>query len=252
MNYFEELKMGRYGSFELKRLVGPNLLWGLLISMLIHAVLVSSPFIVTLFHHEEAIPPPLRVVDISQLTKLKSQQDTPEQVRIALPKLAAPPKAAIPIAVREEEVEAIPAMMPTQMELSAALSASGGSDASLDIKPGEQIIITGEDDPDAVPDPGKYIPFEVPPQPLADFSPPPAYPKNMSDIGIKCVVKVQAYVDKKGEVREIRIVSAKPPNLGFEEEVKKVITKWKFTPAIQNHQPIGVWVEIPFNFNIEN
>lgn len=250
MNYFEELEMGRYGSFELKRLVGPNLLRGLVISMLIHALAVSAPFLVALFRHDEAIPPPLRVVDISQLTKLKSLQDTPEQIRIALPKLAAPPKAAIPIAVKEEEVEAIPQMLPTQLELSAALSAPTG-DALLDIKPGEQILIREEEDPDAIPSPGKFIPFEVPPQPLPDFSPLPAYPKDIVDMGIMGKVVVQVFVDKKGEVRDYRITSAKPANLGFEEEVKKVITKWKFTPAIQNHKPIGVWVEFPFVFNVE-
>ncbi len=36
MDFFEQLEKGRFGSFELKHQVGPNLLKGLLVSLLIH------------------------------------------------------------------------------------------------------------------------------------------------------------------------------------------------------------------------
>jgi len=248
MNFYEELAAGRYGSFELKKNVGPNLMWGLLVSFLAHVLIISSPYIVSLFETEEEIPPPTRVIDISQLTKLKSLQDTHEQVKIALPKLSAPPVAAIPIAVAEDEVEADPMMMPTQMELSQALSS--GSDASLEIGAGEEIIINDDTEEDVIPGSEKFIPFEVAPQSLGD-NPLPTYPKNIGDVGIQGKVIARAYVDKNGDIKKYIIVLVKPEGLGFEQEVEKIIMKWKFTPAIQNHKPIGVWVDIPFVFKVE-
>ena len=250
--FYDQLTAGRYGAMELKRLVGPNLIRGLAVSVIVHTLIVSSPYIIQLLKGEEVIPPPpIRVVDISQLTKLKSMHDTPEQVRIALPKLAAP-KAAIPIAVPEDEVEMDQQLIPSQMDITSQL-AMGDDGSLLDIKPGDRIEIREEEQTgDEIPDASKFIPFEVPPQPLADFSPVPEYPEVAKATGVKGKVVVQCYVDKSGVVKKFQIVSTKPPNLGFEEAVSKVIVKWKFTPAIQNGKPIGVWVEIPFNFEFEH
>jgi TonB family protein len=246
MEFYEQLKQGKYGSFELSKIVGPNLVRGLVISVLIHSAVVASPYIVKLFQSEEDIPPPpVRVVDISQLTKLKSQQNTTEQVRIALPKLAAP-KAAVPIAVKEDEVPMEQALIPSQKEISAQVSAS--ADAGLDLKPGEKIEITGDAADDVIPDMGKFIAFEVAPQPLPDFSPQPAYPSLAQTAGVPGKVIAQVYVDKHGEVKKWKIVKEDPKGLGFGDEVEKIIKKWKFTPAIQQGNPVGVWVAVPFRF----
>jgi outer membrane biosynthesis protein TonB len=43
-------------------------------------------------------------------------------------------------------------------------------------------------------------------------------------------------------------VQASPSDLGFEDEVLKVVPKWKFTPAVQQGRAVGVWVAIPFKF----
>ena len=247
MNFFEQLEQGRYGSFELKRLVGPNLLRGLVISVVVHGVVVASPYIVQALKGEEEIPPPpTRIVTISELTKLHTEdQSTVEQIKIAMPKLA-PPKAAIPVAVPEEELPKEQNLMPSQSEIKASLAAPT---EGLDIKPGEKVEIQGEASNDeAIPDLGTFTPFEVPPQPLPDFSPQPAFPELAKTAGVTGKVIVQVYVDKKGEVKKWKIVKVDPKGLGFEDEVEKIIPKWKFTPAIQQGNPVGVWVAVPFNF----
>ena len=245
MNFYEQLMQGRYGSFELKKLVGPNLIRGLVVSLLLHSALIASPYIAKLFRGEEDIPPPpVRVVDISQLTKLRSLQETQAQVKIAAPKLAVP-KAAIPIAVPEDEVPMEQAMIPTQTEIATQV---GTTDEGLDLKPGEQIEITGETADDVIPDMGVFTPFEVAPQPLRDFSPQPEFPELAKTAGVAGKVIIQVYVDKRGEVKKWNIVKEDPKGLGFGEEVEKVIKKWKFTPAIQQGNPVGVWVAVPFTF----
>ncbi len=244
MNFYEQLEQGRYGSFELKKMLGPNLIKGLIFSFAVHALIVLSPYIVQLFKSEEDIPPPpIRVVDISTLTKLKSQQNTDAQVTIAAPKLA-PPVAAIPVAVEENIVEE-QQLIPTQSEIATQVAATKGE--GLDIGSGEQIEIAGTVEED-IPDMGAFVPFEVAPQPLPNFSPQPEFPEMARTAGVPGKVVVQVYVDKKGEVKKWKIVKVDPKNLGFEDEVEKVITKWKFTPAIQQGNPVGVWVAVPFNF----
>jgi protein TonB len=245
MNFYEQLMQGRYGSFELKKLVGPNLLRGLVVSLLLHSAVIASPYVVKLFKGEEEIPPPpVRVVDISQLTRLRSLQEAPEQVRIALPKLAAP-RAAIPVAVPEDQVPVEQALIPTQQQIAQQVGATG--DEVLDIKPGEQIEIK-EEASEAIPSPDVFVPFEVPPQPLPDFSPQPEFPELAKTAGVTGKVTIQVYVDKRGEVKKWKVVKEEPKDLGFGEEVEKIITKWKFTPAIQQGNPVGVWVAVPFTF----
>jgi periplasmic protein TonB len=248
MEFYEQLKQGKYGSFELSKLVGPNLVRGLIASVLIHSLVVAAPYIVRLFQSEEEIPPmPVRVVDISQLTKLKSQQNTTEQVRIALPKLAAP-KAAIPIAVKEDEVPLDQALIPTQKDIAQQVGAS--PDSGLDLKPGEKIEITG-DAAEEIPDMGKFIPFEVQPQPLPDFDPKPEFPALAKTAGVTGKVVVQMWVNKGGEVKKWKVVKEDPKGLGFGEEVEKILPKCKYTAAIQQGHPIGVWIARTYTFKLK-
>jgi len=243
-----------YGALGLKHQIGPNMLRGFIISLLIHSAVVASPFIISLFQSEEQIPPPpIRVMELSQLTKLKSMQEAPEQVQIAVPKMAAP-KASIPIAVSSDEIEVDleQSLLPSQRDIATALGAGTGDDASLSINPNERIEIR-EDirENDEIPEPTKFVPMEIVPQPLPDFSPAPKYPSMAQATGIKGRVVVLCYIDKTGTVKKYLVKSAQPQGLGFEEEVGKVIMQWKFTPAIQNGKPMGVWLEMPFVFSVE-
>lgn len=249
MNVFEELAKGRYGSFELKKLVGPNLIRGFIIAVIIHGVVAASPVIIELFRGEEEIPEYVHVIDPTVLDKIKLRRKSEsgaEQVTIARPKIA-PPKAAIPIAVKEEEITEEPELMPSQQEIAEFIDAQA-ADEGLDIPAGAEIVIKDVGGADDIPDMGVFIPFEVPPQPLPDFSPQPEFPELARTAGVAGKVIVQVYVDKSGDVKKWKVVKADPKGLGFEEEVEKVIKKWKFTPAIQQGNPVGVWVAVPFNF----
>lgn len=245
-NFLEELEKGKYGSIELKKILGKNLLRALAISVAVHTGVIAAPFVATLFRDE--IPPPDRVmvIDPSILEKLKRLNPNQAPPKIARPKLAVP-KVVIPIAVSEEKIEEQPEMM-KQEELVAAIVEEYGTD-SLAIGEGVELVL--EDGGDEIPSYEEFIPFEVPPQPLPDFSPQPDFPKLAQQAGVSGKVTAQVYVDKKGEVKKWRIVQAKPPKLGFEEEVEKVLPKWRFTPAIQQGNPVGVWIAIPFNFKVQ-
>ncbi|MBL0060001.1 MAG: TonB family protein [bacterium] len=244
-NFLEELEKGKYGSIELKKTLGKNLLRGLMFRVMVHTAVVAAPFVASLF--EDEIPPPDRVmvIDPSILEKLKRLNPNQAPPKIARPKLAMP-KVVIPIAVSEEKVEEQPELM-KQEELVAAIVEEYGTD-TLAIDAGVELVLGDEN---AIPGYEEFIPFEVAPQPLPDFSPQPAFPEMAQRAGVSGKVTAQVYVDKKGEVKKWRIVQAKPEKLGFEEEVEKILPKWKFTPAIQQGNPVGVWIAIPFNFKVQ-
>jgi TonB family protein len=248
VDFIEQLEQGRYGSFELKKLVGPNLFKGLAVAIIIHVVAISAPYIISALKGEEDIPPPpVRVVDISQLTKLRSMDNTTSQVKIAMPKMA-PPKAALPVAVPKEEVPQEQVLLPTQSDIKSSMASA---DTGLDIQPGEQIQIKEEASSEEIPAMGSFTAFEVPPQPLPDFSPQPSYPEMAKTAGVVGKVVIQVYVDKRGDVKKWQVVKEDPKGLGFGEEVTKIIPKWKFTPAIQQGNPVGVWVSVPFKFTFK-
>ena len=103
---------------------------------------------------------------------------------------------------------------------------------------------------DRIPNPDSFTPFEIAPQPLPDHSPQPAFPDSAKAHSVTGKVVVQVYVDKKGRVGKYIIKSVKPEGYGFEDEVKKIIIDWQFTPAIQQGKPVGTWISIPFNFKL--
>jgi TonB family protein len=101
---------------------------------------------------------------------------------------------------------------------------------------------------DSIPANDSFIPFEIAPQPLPDHSPQPAYPDSAKASGKTGKVMVKAYIDKAGIVRKYIIAKVEPTGYGFAHEVESIIMDWRFTPAIQEGKPVGVWVAIPFNF----
>lgn len=103
---------------------------------------------------------------------------------------------------------------------------------------------------EAIPQVGDFIPFEVAPQLLPEHDQQPAFPEAARAAGVTGRVVVQIFVDKQGLVKQHKILSAEPDSMGFQQEVVKVLDLWKFSPAIQEGTPVGVWVQIPINFTL--
>lgn len=106
--------------------------------------------------------------------------------------------------------------------------------------------------PPEIPPPDTFIPFEVAPQPLPDFSEGPAYPEAAKPEKVDARVVTKVYVDRYGEVGAFKIVSDTHPCYGFGTKVAEAMPYWKFTPAIQSGDPVGVWISIPFNFRFKD
>ena len=80
--------------------------------------------------------------------------------------------------------------------------------------------------------------------------------KNMKDGGI--IEKTfradenveQAFIDKKGRVKETLILKG-VPNTGLDEAAMEAIRNTRFRPAKQRERSVGVWISIPVNFRLK-
>ena len=93
-----------------------------------------------------------------------------------------------------------------------------------------------------------FIPYDAPPQALSPIR--PSYPEIAQEAGIEGVVVVQAFIDKKGRVKETLILKG-VPNTGLDEAAMEAIRKTRFRPAKQRERAVGVWISIPVNFKLK-
>ena len=249
MNYFEELGHRRYGALQLSKEVGHNMLIGLLVSLLAHAAIISSPYLIAVFKGERVSPIAPIVIHRSDIFKLPIFHGAPPALKFQAPSVA-PTKMVLPVPVPMEPTEA-PFLPPTQVEWKKFLGGNQDTGLLNGLARGEVIPI---DDPLQTSDtsaPTGFVPLEEYPQVLDGFSPSPAYPEIAKTAGVKGYVNVKVLVLRDGTVGKFEVLQAKPAGLGFEDEVAKVIVNWRFTPAIQNGKTIPVWVEIPFEFSLD-
>ena len=95
----------------------------------------------------------------------------------------------------------------------------------------------------------KFIPYDDPPVPKTPIS--PEYPEIAQEAGIEGTVYVQAFIDKKGRVKEVSIVKG-IPNTGLNEAAMDAIRKTRFRPAKQRERAVGVYISIPVHFKLKN
>ena len=93
-----------------------------------------------------------------------------------------------------------------------------------------------------------FIPYDDPPVAMSPIR--PKYPEIAQEAGIEGVVVVQAFIDKKGRVKETIILKG-IPNTGLDEAAMEAIRKTRFRPAKQRERAVGVWISIPVNFKLK-
>jgi TonB family protein len=77
----------------------------------------------------------------------------------------------------------------------------------------------------------------------------PAYPDLARRSGVFGIVRLEAVVDERGAVRDVKVVSG-PPVLAV--AAKDAVLKWKYTPGTLNDHPIATNVVIQINFGAQS
>ena len=75
----------------------------------------------------------------------------------------------------------------------------------------------------------------------------PKYPPMAKKRGITGVVKMQAEVDKDGEVAEVKLLSGDPI---LAESAMKAVRKWRYQTTLLNGRPVAVLTQIDVNFTL--
>ena len=161
--------------------------------------------------------------------------------------MAAPskPVIGIPEPVDDTEVSAeMTIASQTEMSQSVAPVIQEMDETEIIIEaPLEENIVV---DDDALPDRNQFIAYEDPPQPISQ--PPPVYPEMARKAGVEGMVILHVLVDKEGNVRDVRLI--KGIGAGLDESALESVRQSKWTPAIQNHKPVAVWVSYPVRFKL--
>ncbi len=76
----------------------------------------------------------------------------------------------------------------------------------------------------------------------------PVYPDNMRVKGASGIVKLEALIDKKGQVQKVNILQSAGEH--FDEAAKRAIFASSFYPAKIKHEPVAVLLRLPVKFNL--
>lgn len=76
----------------------------------------------------------------------------------------------------------------------------------------------------------------------------PNYTEDARNNKISGVVILKTIFSKTGEVTNIRVVSGLP--YGLTEQAIKAARGIKFTPAMKDGQPVSMWMQLEYNFNL--
>lgn len=89
---------------------------------------------------------------------------------------------------------------------------------------------------------------DTPPTPLSRII--PVYPVNARARGIQGHVELVFRVNKKGEVKDITVLSSSPGDI-FVKAALSAVTRWKYKPALKNSHPVEVKIQVPLSFKLE-
>jgi protein TonB len=188
---------------------------------------------------EEAAVGSIVIRDISQLGPPPSVAAKQQQVKVT--QEVAAPKFALPEAVPDEEVTedyvVVSQEQLAEMTAPAITEGEGGGNIKVDI-PLEEYL----------PQADEFVAFEE--LPVAISLQQPVYPAMAQKAQIEGTVTVKVLVDKNGNIRDAIVVKASGANAGFEEAALEAAMKGKWKPAIQNKQPVAVWVSYPIHFRL--
>jgi len=76
----------------------------------------------------------------------------------------------------------------------------------------------------------------------------PVYPTLAKRAGLEGTVWVGVFIERSGNVTDVRIDKSSGANAGFEEAAMKAAWQCRFSPAKKNGKPVATWVSFSFQF----
>jgi TonB family protein len=217
--------------------------WAISIAALLHIALGMVWVMQRVLKKEDDRPREVRIVKYTELGVPPSlAQENVASAQVAIAQQVAPPSLGIPEPV--PDFQATVTDFATQEQLAEMLTPTSLSD--LGGAGGDSLII---DIPDAMgdenPSPDDFVAVEE--MPVLIQIPAPVYPDMARQAEVEGTVMVRALVGKDGKVKDAFVTEGVPM---LNEAAIVAAKKAVFKPALQQHKPVAVWVQIPMRFTL--
>ncbi len=181
------------------------------------------------------------VYEIADLGPPPSLTEEPPQISIT--QEIQKPIFTIPVPVPDNEVS-VEYKLPSHEELATynpgKIDLNGDlSGIAIRIQPDTEIM-----EPTIV-----FVPFDE--KPISVKMVTPKYPQMARTTQLEGTVTLNIHIDTKGTVDQALVSSCTTPNVGFEEAAIQSALQGKWRPAMQNKQPVAVWVSYPVVFRLK-
>lgn len=235
-----------YGAMELKRSYQHNLTVGVLMAAFVHLAVLGGVIVYQLLH----APVPSTTTTSNRPPVVISDFDPPPSL-IREPRVVrthptvAPPMIGIPVPFPDEQVTEDVHFATRQDLADLAIADLPGAETGLN-GTFDSIIV---DESEYFPEPGQFVAFQE--EPKCIHAAPAVYPEIAQLTGREGSVVVYALVGKDGTVVRTTLARSAGSNVGFDEAALEAVSKYRFRPALQNGQPVAVWVSQRIDFKLD-
>ena len=87
--------------------------------------------------------------------------------------------------------------------------------------------------------------------PLYLENPPPRYPPAARRRGYEGTVRVEAFVDREGRVRDLRLLQSSGHAM-LDRAAMGAVKGWRFEPARRGEEKVEMWVTVPLTFRLKD
>ena len=245
MTHAKIFAQGPYGAFELKRCFQKNMFMGTLISSSIGLLIIALLALISYLSMTPAVE------DVSStpigITYTEIPPPTPLDIARSETNLNIAPDlliiSGIPNPVDATEIIK-PAVIPTRLQ--KVIIANADTNQAVGIARG--IYNVKDIEKTIIPDPEIFIARDD--EPVLLNAPLPDYPDIARQAGITGHVWMLVYVDLEGNVADVRVQSSSNTSAGFEEAAYAAAWGRKYRPAMQNDQPVAVWISYKVSFKL--
>lgn len=237
----------RQEEHPLKRLGRRLLIWGIVVAAVMHLGVFGGWFMARTLKPE---PPPVmatlevttkRVTSPADLGVPPSLTQDVDAAAVVQAAVTAAPSIGVPEPV--PDFQATTSTLATTEQIAEALTPVDVSD----LRSGADSLIVDESifetRGDAVSDISAVEELPVPIN-----TPAPVYPDLARSGEVEGDVVVQALITREGKVSDVKVVDG---NWVLHDAAITAVKKWTFKPALQQHKPVSVWVEIPLHFTLD-
>ena len=216
---------------------------GIIAAIIVHMLALGTYWTVWYIQEQNRVYA-TRILDYADLGPPPALTDAPEMPEVPV-EAPSRPVIGIPEPVDDAEVSAeMTIATQTEMSQSIAPVIQDIEEENIIIEAPEESNIVIEEE--ALPPPDAFVAFEIEPKPITPIR--PEYPELARKAGIEGTVWVKILIDRSGNVRDAQILRG--IGAGLDEAAVAALMNTKYTPAIQNNQPVAVWVAQRIIFNL--